>query len=663
MFIHRAPVLAVIVLGLAAVPLRAAEQKDIDKSVAAGVAYLKGIQEDAGTWSYEHNDGKAGITALAGLALLECDVAPEDPAVQKAAKAIRRLSLEMSQTYAISLSILFLDRLGDPDDVPVIESLTVRLLAGQTGSGGWTYDCPKIGIAEMRRIGEVVKKKEDKPLPRKGELSRGEDDDKPARDKNKRDPSMLPKEIKGQIEVINHGLAQQQAGFAGMGGGDNSNTQFAILALWVSRRHGLPADKALLRVYERFHASQNADGGWSYTSAMGPSAVMMGRMGGSTPAMTCAGLLGLAAGHGVAAEAVLKASDPKDKDKDKTKDKDAPGDKNPKKEATARDPNKDVAVKAGLQALGTAIGDPLPKGERPNRAFGGPGPGVNRTYYFLWSLERVAVAYGLDTIGNKDWYAWGSDVAVLTQLNNGSWSGENGNGGADTCFALLFLRRANLANDLTVMLKGKVTDPGRVVLKGGIGVGETRPDPKDDPKTKPDVRDKPPPDLIKEKPISPKPPDAKSDAERMAGDLVQADKAKQERLLDRLRDSKGAEHTQAILMAIPKLEGEIKKKAREALAERMARMTTATLELRMKDEDPEMRRAAALACAMKEEMEHAPRLIELLDDQEMSVSRAAYAALKSLSSKDFGPAKDASRAERDKAVAAWKVWWKEKGGK
>jgi hypothetical protein len=657
---HRAPLLAVIVLGLAAVPLRAAEQKEIDKSVAAGVAYLKSIQEEAGTWNYEHNDGKAGITALAALTLLECDVAPEDPAVQKAAKAIRRLSIEMNQTYAISLSILFLDRLGDPDDVPVIESLTVRLLAGQTGSGGWTYSCPTITVAEMRRIGEVVKKKEDKPAPKKGELSR--DDDKPSRDKNKRDPSMLPKEIKGQIEVINHGLAQQQPGL-GMAGGDNSNTQFAILALWVSRRHGMPVEKALLRVYERFRQSQNPDGGWSYTAGMGPSAVMMGRMGGSTPAMTCAGLLGLAAGHGVAAEAVLKGADPKDKDKDKNKDKDAPGEKNPKKEATARDPNKDVAVKAGLQALGTAIGDPLPKAERPNRPFGGPGPGGIKMYYFLWSLERVAVAYGLDTIGNKDWYAWGSDVAVMTQLNEGNWSGGYPEGGADTCFALLFLRRANLANDLTVMLKGKVSDPGRVVLKGGVGIGETRPDPKDEPKTKPDPRDRPPPDLIKEKPISPKPPDTKSDGERMAGELVQADRANQERLLDRLRDSKGAEHTQALQAAIPKLEGEIKKKAREALAERMARMTAATLEVRMKDDDPEMRRAAALACAMKEELDHVPRLIELLDDSEMGVSRAAYAALKSLSNKDFGPAKDASRAEREKAIAAWKAWWKEKGGK
>jgi HEAT repeat protein len=92
-------------------------------------------------------------------------------------------------------------------------------------------------------------------------------------------------------------------------------------------------------------------------------------------------------------------------------------------------------------------------------------------------------------------------------------------------------------------------------------------------------------------------------------------------------------------------------------------MTGATLRDRLRDDDAEMRRAAALAVAMKEDTTQVPRLIELLDDAEMPVSRAAYAALKSLSGKDFGPQKDASQAERATAIAAWKTWWKEKGGK
>jgi hypothetical protein len=152
-------------------------------------------------------------------------------------------------------------------------------------------------------------------------------------------------------------------------------------------------------------------------------------------------------------------------------------------------------------------------------------------------------------------------------------------------------------------------------------------------------------------------------ASRLAKELLQAEASKQETLVHNLRDKKGPEHTQALLEAIPKLEGVIKKKAREALADRMSRMTSATLQKWLGEDDPEMRRAAALAVAMKEDTTHVPRLIELLDDPETTVSRAAYAALKSLSGKDFGPPKDASKVARAEAVAAWKAWWKDKGGK
>jgi hypothetical protein len=43
------------------------------------------------------------------------------------------------------------------------------------------------------------------------------------------------------------------------------------------------------------------------------------------------------------------------------------------------------------------------------------------------------------------------------------------------------------------------------------------------------------------------------------------------------------------------------------------------------------------------------------------VARAAHAALKSLTNQDFGPDLDATRAEREKAVAAWKAWWDKQG--
>ena len=37
---------------------------------------------------------------------------------------------------------------------------------------------------------------------------------------------------------------------------DHSNTQFAVLALWVARRHGMPVDYALWKTEQRFRALQ-----------------------------------------------------------------------------------------------------------------------------------------------------------------------------------------------------------------------------------------------------------------------------------------------------------------------------------------------------------------------------------------------------------------------
>ncbi len=281
----------------------------------------------------------------------------------------------------------------------------------------------------------------------------------------------------------------------------------------------------------------------------------------------------------------------------------------------------------------------------------------SRGYYFLWSLERVAVTYGLDTIGNKDWYTWGSTILLANQGPDGSWSGEYAEGGVDTAFALLFLKRANLAKDLTAVLKGKVQDPDTRELKAG-GVGGTDFLNKIGLKPAFEAGDKP-----NDKPAAKVPVESNGETTRLASDLVGAQGAKQEQVLDKLRDTKGAVYTDALALAIPKLNGPIKAKAREALADRMARMTAATLKEKMKDDDLEVRRAAALACAMKEEKEHIPRLIELLEDPEPPVARAAYAALKSLTNQDFGPAAEASRAEVKKAAAAWTAWWNKKGGK
>jgi hypothetical protein len=87
-------------------------------------------------------------------------------------------------------------------------------------------------------------------------------------------------------------------------------------------------------------------------------------------------------------------------------------------------------------------------------------------------------------------------------------------------------------------------------------------------------------------------------------------------------------------------------------------MTATTLRDRLRDDRAEMRRAAALACGMKDDKGMIPDLVAVLDDADAWVVRAAGAGLRALTGKNFGPSATADADERAKAVAAWKAWWK-----
>jgi hypothetical protein len=83
----------------------------------------------------------------------------------------------------------------------------------------------------------------------------------------------------------------------------------------------------------------------------------------------------------------------------------------------------------------------------------------------------------------------------------------------------------------------------------------------------------------------------------------------------------------------------------------------------MTDDDAEIRRAAAAACAKKEARTLIPNLIGLLRDREGAVVGAAHTALKELTGQDFGPAPGAGRQDRDEAAQRWLEWWGKQGGK
>jgi hypothetical protein len=69
------------------------------------------------------------------------------------------------------------------------------------------------------------------------------------------------------------------------------------------------------------------------------------------------------------------------------------------------------------------------------------------------------MGYGLAKFHGKDWYEMGARDLVSRQARDGSWADADfTEGGCDTAFALLFLKRVNLLHDLTPPPRGNGRD-------------------------------------------------------------------------------------------------------------------------------------------------------------------------------------------------------------
>jgi hypothetical protein len=423
------------------------------KSIARGLAYLKKAE-----------DYRLGARALAGLTMLHCGLPPSDPAVTKNAKLVRAGARGLTATYELSLCLLFLDRLGNPKDRDLIRHIASQLIAGQGIQGGWNYQCFPLNQSQEKYLLTLLKPYVSaaagqpfvpKLAPEWTKAGKG-----------------IPSDLR-YLPAVQYRPGQQMVLQANPWHEDNSLTQFAILALWAAQKHDVPVERPLALVEARFRASQFADGSWTYK--MDPTTA-----GYRVDSMTCAGLLGLAVGHGIQSPDLEKFNPARK------------GDKAPVRKAGAdpaiekallflsqkigagklRDLGADV-VKANAMLM--ALQMRLPKAGLPERRLivkqmealmkdRRVGRGTILGFeawgdlYYLWSLERVAVTYNLRTIGGKDWYAWGAPILLASQLPDGSWS-DRFPGVPDTCFALLFLNRANVVQDLTRNLNTVILSP------------------------------------------------------------------------------------------------------------------------------------------------------------------------------------------------------------
>jgi HEAT repeat protein len=135
------------------------------------------------------------------------------------------------------------------------------------------------------------------------------------------------------------------------------------------------------------------------------------------------------------------------------------------------------------------------------------------------------------------------------------------------------------------------------------------------------------------------------------------------KLLQQLSEGKGNEYTEALAWATAQLTGAAQVQARDLMTQRMCRMTVATLRAKLADPHPEVRRAAALAFATREDRSSLGEIVVLLEDRDPLVVRAARTALRHLTGQDFGPEPNATPTQRTQAVAAWRDWLNRQRGR
>jgi VWFA-related protein len=227
--------------GLVGAAEESPSDKEIAQAIERGATFLRDAQSDDGSWQFTFmHQHQLGMTALAGLALLENGVPADDRAIVAARRAVEMLSAESDQTYDLALAILFLTRQGgsrkgaNDELVPLLAS---RLAGGDQG-GIWNYTVPR-------------------------EIDRAQ--------------KSSSRELRGPRGSRSRRNAPRE------GAGDNSNTQFALLGLWAAGRHDFDADAALESIDGHFRSTQQGDGQWGYRTGMPGS-----------QAMSCAGLMGLA---------------------------------------------------------------------------------------------------------------------------------------------------------------------------------------------------------------------------------------------------------------------------------------------------------------------------------------------------------------------------------
>jgi hypothetical protein len=184
--------------------------------------------------------GPAGVVALVGLTLLECGLPADHPDIVWLGDVIIEEADKLNKTHSTATALLFLCRWHEGKPLEerhrkLLQSLALRLIAGQLDYGAWWADLPTLKEAQEKQVLKELK-----------------------------DGTFRPSRS---------------------GAGTASNTNFAIQSLWMARKHGIPVRETLVAAGGHFQRTQLQNGSWAFSAAVND------RFFASS---TCTGLIALA---------------------------------------------------------------------------------------------------------------------------------------------------------------------------------------------------------------------------------------------------------------------------------------------------------------------------------------------------------------------------------
>lgn len=354
------------------------DQKRLDEVIKKGVEYLRTAGTPSGGYAGE-------CVELVLLTLIHAGVPESDPYFQLLIK--KMLSAPMEHTYNVSAQAMVLERLDRVRFQKRIYHCAQFLVDNQQSTGMWNYGAPT-------RLGELPP---GVPVREK----------KPTGSSKERPPTDDGKHVVVRFPVTKDVTHRSQLG----GGGDPSNSQYAALGLRACHDAGIIIPREVIEMASRSWrgnqifpegsmksgdvptgTNQNtAPGGWNYTAD--------GRREGRPSGSMTVGAVGALAIYDYILEKNWK---------------------------------NDPELMAGVNWISknfTVTTNPA----------GEPG----WLFYYLYALERAGMLLSTDYFGKNEWYPEGANFLMNQQRADGSWSTAGpSNPAFDTCFAILFLRRA-----------------------------------------------------------------------------------------------------------------------------------------------------------------------------------------------------------------------------